>query len=233
MLSLEQDLWDALSFASLIRTQIFTVFNSSTDKIKSLRRSLEQLVWLINIFRIFTFTLEMFLTTNFNIPSSQERNECHCVQGKTCHLISLSFSCRTDPKAITGTGPNAQQSISRSERMTLPDKTFNPQTKTLIMLCWPITPEVRFHRASGIFMHPPIVWYSILLIKTINCHHIKEAFPVPLVIIYLPPPERRTASFVQHKSLWQQLGRNYLSSELDIDRKRRERERGRVGFAVH
>lgn len=58
-------------------------------------------------------------------------------------------------------------------------------------------------------MHPrrgSIVGYSILLIKTINCHLIKEAFPVPLVIIYLPPPERCTAFFMQHKSLWQQPG---------------------------
>lgn len=74
MLSLEQIYRiRCMGFASLLLKQTFTLFNCSADNIRSLRPSLEQLVWLINIFRIFTFTLEMFLTTNFHFPSSQRK----------------------------------------------------------------------------------------------------------------------------------------------------------------
>lgn len=117
---------------------------------QSLRHSLEQLVWLINIFRIFTFTLEMFLTTNFHFPNSQKRNECHFVQGKTCPLISslLSFSLYRDwvmqrPKCDWF--HSKCTSIDKPKWMHDPSRqTLNPQTKTLIMMCWPVTPEVRF-----------------------------------------------------------------------------------------
>lgn len=114
-----------MGFASLLLKQIFTLFNCSADKIRSLRRSLEQLVWLINICRIFTSTLEMFLTMYFHFPNSQEKKKSVIVYKVKCaiyfHHRSLSIP---DCRNVTGSSPNARQSIN-------PRQTFNPQNQNI------------------------------------------------------------------------------------------------------